>query len=341
MTVRMKHRWQSWSTERLLDLRLCDLRLELAGSRLAEPIRRVLTELERRGIRLKPHFWISDEWFSPEGVPGVAVPFYLLHPRLIRLERSQMLEVEGGAAGECMKILRHEVGHAIQHAYRPQRRRRWQQLYGRSSSPYPRFYRPNPASRAFVQHLDGWYAQSHPDEDFAETFAVWLTPRSNWRRHYRGWPAIRKLEYLDEWIGEVGDTPPPVRSKARPDALPRLRKTLREHYERKRELYSVGYSDGYDGDLLRLFSGAPEHRGHQTAASFLRRNGREIRRLVAEWTGEYQFTLDQVLKEFIGRSRELRLRAVGSERQLKLDLAILLTRHTMHYVYRGRYWHPL
>ena len=32
----------------------------------------------------------------------------------------------------------------------------------------------------------GAYAASHPEEDFAETFAVWLTPRSNWRQSFPG-----------------------------------------------------------------------------------------------------------------------------------------------------------
>ena len=35
-------------------------------------------------------------------------------------------------------------------------------------------------------HLDPWYAQSHPDEDFAETFAVWLTPEVQLEDALRG-----------------------------------------------------------------------------------------------------------------------------------------------------------
>ena len=174
---------------------------------------------QARGIRLRPHAWISSEWFSPADVPGIAIPFYLAHPRLMKLEKKMMLEVEGGTWSECMAILRHEAGHAVQHAYQLQRRRRWQQLFGPSSKHYPRYYRPNPASRRYVQHLRRWYAQSHPDEDFAETFAVWLRPRSNWRTRYAGWPALKKLEYVDELMGEIAGKRPPVTTRERVDPL--------------------------------------------------------------------------------------------------------------------------
>jgi hypothetical protein len=48
--------------------------------------------------------------------------------------------------------------------------------------------------------------------------------------------------------------------------------------------------------------------------------------------------MDQVLADMIGRARELRLRAVGSERQLRMDFAVLLTVKVMHYLYAGRSW---
>lgn len=325
----------------MLDLRMCDLGIGIEGTWLEDCIDRVLEELAGRDIELQPHFWLGDEWFSPDGVPGVAIPFYLAHPRLMRLERSQMFEVEGGTEKECLKLLRHELGHALDHAYNLHRKRSWHRVFGKPSQPYPDVYRPHPASKRFVQHLDGWYAQSHPHEDFAETFAVWLKPRSNWRKRYRGWPALKKLEYLDELMAEVAGKRPAVRSRARPYSLPRLRHTLRTHYERKRSHYSAGYSDLYDRDLLRVFSNDPEHRGRETAASFLRRNRAEIRQRVSRFTGEYQFTLDQVLKEIIGRCKELRLRVAKPEKETRLDFAVLLTVHTVHYLHRGNEWHPM
>jgi hypothetical protein len=336
--VRRRNFWARWSDERLLDLRLRDLELRLEGTWVERCVREVYRELERRGLRFRPHVWLSEEWFSPDGVPGVAIPFYLAHPRLQRLERRQMLEVEGGTRDDCIRILRHEFGHALQHAWQLQRRRRWQELFGRSSQRYPTHYRPNPASRRYVQHLRLYYAQSHPDEDFAETFAVWLQPRALWRKRYAGWGALKKLEYVDELMNEIQNATPPVRNRRRVDPLPEIGRTLREHYERKRRQYSLSYPDVWDRDLRRLFSDNPRHRNRELASKFLRRNRKEIRQLVSRWTGEYQFTLDQVYNDIIGRCRELKLRAVGSERRLRVDFAVLLTVKTMHFHYNRRSW---
>ncbi len=328
--------------QQLLSVRLCDLDLAIQGSWLEERIEKVRQELAERGLRLNPHFWLSDEWFSPAGVPGVALPFYLAHPKLTRLERSQMLEAEGATADGCMRLLRHELGHAMQHAFQLQRKREWQKLFGKASIPYPIAYRPNPASRRYVHNLDGWYAQSHPEEDFAETFAVWLRPRYNWRKRYRDWPARRKLEYVDRLMDDLQGVPKRVQSRAKPYSLPSLKITLGEYYERKRAHYSVGFSNAYDRDLKRLFTECEVCNGkHETAAAFLRRHRREIRGLVAKWTGDYEFTLNQVLNEMIGRCKELKLKAVGPERRLVLDFAILLTVHGMNYLHRGREWHAM
>jgi hypothetical protein len=339
-----RYPWSQWPTERLLDLRLCDLDLTIEGSWLERCLSQLDAELADRGIVLRPTVWLSEDWFAPSTSIGFAIPFYLAHPRLVRLERSQILEVEGGTTAECLRIMRHETGHVLQHAYHLNRRRKWRELFGKSSMKYPRYYRPNPTSRRHVQHLRLWYAQAHPDEDFAETFAVWLRPRSNWRLRYAGWPALKKLEYVDELMADVAGATPVLHSRARVDPLGRLRQTLRAHYQTKRARYAVSYPDVYDRDLRRLFSDDPVHRGRwPTAAAFLRRHRRWIRQLVARWTGEYALSLDTVLSEMIGRCRELRLRAAGSERRLRLDFALLLTVHTMHslYSHSRRSWIPL
>lgn len=330
--------WAAWPDEKLLDLRFCDLDVRLEGTWVEKGLAELHRELEARGLRLKPHAWLSTEWFSPDDVPGIAVPFYLAHPRLMRLERRRMLEVEGGTWDDCLRILRHEAGHAVQHAYQVQRRRAWQETFGLASKRYPEYYRPNPASRRFVQHLRLYYAQSHPTEDFAETFAVWLQPRALWRKRYADWPAVKKLEYVDGLMAELAGVTPPVRTRQRVEPLRSIRKTLREHYEERRAHYTVSYPDQYDRDLRRLFSDLPRHRKQELAARFLRRNRSEIRQLVSRWTGQYQFTLDQVLSDMIGRSQELKLRAFGSERKLRVDFAVLLTVHVMNHLYSDRNW---
>ena len=330
--------WARWSNERLLGLRFPDLDLTIEGTWVEAAVGELHDELGRKDILLKPHVWLSQEWFSPAGVPGIAIPFYLAHPRLLRLERSQMFDVEGGDRAEALKILRHESGHALQHAFRLHRRRRWRELFGPSSLPYPEYYRPNPASRHYVQHLRLYYAQSHPDEDFAETFAVWLRPRSDWRRRYAEWPVLRKLEYMEELMAELRGRTPPVRSRRTVEPLSRLRLTLGEHYRRKREAYARGFPTAYDRELRRLFSDSPRHRHLEAASTFLRRNRGAIRRLVSRWTDEYQLTLDQVLADMIGRCRELRLRVTGDEGKVLVDFSVLLTVKTMHSLYSGRRW---
>ena len=214
--------WARLPDEDLLQVRLKDLKVTVEGTWLQRCLDDLHDELDQRGLRVRPHAWISSEWFSPDDTPGIAIPFYLAHPRLMRLERKMIIDVEGGTVPECMRILRHEAGHVVQHAYQLHRRRRWQQLFGPSSTRYPDSYRPNPASRRYVYHLRLWYAQSHPDEDFAETFAVWLRPRSNWRQRYAGWPALKKLEYVDELMAEIAGTSRLLTRRLHVDPLSRL-----------------------------------------------------------------------------------------------------------------------
>ncbi len=329
--------WESWPDEKLLDLRLCDLGLSIRGSELQPRIAQLFRELRARQIVFRPHFWLSDDWFTPDGVPGVAIPFYMAHSRLARLELSQMLEVEGGTEEWCMRILRHETGHALDNAYGVRRRRRRQQLFGRSSQPYPEYYTPRPYSKSYVLHLSPWYAQSHPDEDFAETFAVWLTPDSPWRKRYADWPALKKLEFVEALMAEIAPLKPPVTTQRRIEPLSSLRKTLREHYREKRQRYGVDFPNVYDRELRRLFSNAPEHARNLSAARFVSRIRKDVRGTVARWTGEYQYTIKHVLDAIMQRCRELNLRVVGNEQQAKLDFTVLLAVQTMHYIHGGRH----
>ncbi len=337
---RARHHWERWPDERILDLRLSDLRLRVGGRRLLGTIAQLSRELRAKGLRLRPHYWLSGEWFCPEGVPGIAVPFYLAHPRLENIERKFMLQVDGGTRKECLQILRHEAGHALQHAFNLHRRKDWRKIFGRSSAPYPKDYRPNPASRRYVLHLDAWYAQSHPDEDFAETFAVWLTPGFSWRERYAGWPALRKLEYVDALMTQLRGQRPPVRRTGTVEDLSTLRLTLREYYRNKRSIYEPGGTALYDEDLKRLFAPATRA-GGEPAALFLRANRVQIRRLAAKWAGRHEFTLDRVLRRFSERSKELGLRAKGPRAALVRECALLATARAVEYAYTARERHVL
>src|SRR6202046_1485906 len=265
------------SDDQLLSLRFCDLKLRIAGTELQHAIERLYKELALRGMRFRPHCWLAQEWFSPDGIPGIAIPFYLAHQRLTRLERRFMREVEGGNRNWLMRILRHEAGHAIDSAYRVRRRRGWREVFGPASLPYPDTYRPRPGSRRFVQHLGAWYAQAHPTEDFAETFAVWLKPRSAWRRQYQGWPAFAKLEFIDALAAEIGDAAPKVTDRSRIEDIAEEPSPLRQHYERKLARYRMPRRSGADELLLKVFTTVPRSASTPKAASVLREMRNDLR----------------------------------------------------------------
>ncbi|MEM9366979.1 MAG: putative zinc-binding metallopeptidase [Planctomycetota bacterium] len=324
------------SDDELLDMRFCDLNLRLVDSALQKNVDELHRELFARGLKFRPHCWLSDDWYSPDGIPGIAIPFYLAHPRLMRLERRMLLEVEGGTKVSCMKILRHEAGHAIDTAYRLRRRSAYRRLFGSAAEPYRDTYEPIPTSHDYVLHLEMWYAQAHPLEDFAETFAVWLRPGSRWRTQYRQWPALRKLNQVDEWMRSIRGTAPVVRSRKCVEPLTRIRKTLREHYTAKRDHYGLNHPNVADADLRRLFTGDVNQKRLPTAAAFLSRIRAELRRVVARWTGQYSYTIDQVIQEMIERCRELRLRVAGGVDDVKRDAMILVAVRTTSFMHQGR-----
>jgi hypothetical protein len=329
--------WPELSDEELLKLRLCDLPLKIEGTVLETRINQLKAELAARGLNFPLHFYLSDEWFTPDGEASMAVPFYLAHPRLERLEKAQMLAVEGGEHEWCMRILRHEAGHVIDNAYKLRLRKQRRRLFGSPSKPYPEFYAPRPYSKRYVLHLDPWYAQSHPDEDFAETFAVWLTPESNWKTRYAGWPAIRKLHYMDELMQSLVNRQALLEKAEEVDPLRRLNRTLRYHYKKKRAHYGVEHPAFYDRDLRKLFSDASEHGYGMTAAKFLRRYRRQVRSVVADWTGIYQYTIDRVLEDIIQRCRELKLHLAMPEDEALQEFTVLLTVQVMNYLHSGRH----
>jgi Putative zinc-binding metallo-peptidase len=322
--------------EELLDFRLCDLPVRIEGTHLEERVAQLHAELEERDLRIRPHVWLSEEWFSPDGVPGFAIPFYLAHPRLMRLERKQVLEVEGGTARECMGIMRHEAGHALDNAFRFRARRRWRELFGLFSKPYPQSYQPEPTSRDYVLHLGAWYAQAHPAEDFAETFAVWLaSPPARWRKRYAAWGALGKLEYVNRLAEGVAGMKPLNRRRDVVRPLSQLTMTLREHYRRKREYYAVGLPSNYDRDLKRVFAAEARANSTQTAAQFLRSVRRELVQAVAEGTGVHQYTIDQILLKMIDRCKLLRLRLSTPEEQAARRVLVMLTVQTSNVIHMG------
>ncbi len=325
----------------LLDLRLCDLPVKIRGTRLEQRIDKLYRELEAHSLHFRPHVWLGEEWFTPDGVAGFAIPFYLAHPRLMKLERSQMLEVEGATESECMRILRHEAGHAIDNAFRLHARRSWTNTFGSYRVPYPEWYQPQPGSRDYVFNLDAWYAQAHPAEDFAESFAVWLKPVSRWMRQYQGWGAQRKLEYVGDTMAKLAGKSPSVCGQEEVEALPTLKKTLREHYRRKRAYYTIHWPASYERNLYRVFSAQPRHRDDPSAAQFLRHVRREICEIVARGTGVHLYTINHIVKHMIVRSRALDLRLTIPEEEARQLTIVALAMQVMQVLRTGYHRIPL
>jgi hypothetical protein len=316
---------QTCSDQALLALRLSDLPLRLEGTLIARRIARLNRELAARGITVVPHTWLSEEFFTPDGVAGFAVPFYLAHPRLMRLERAQMLECEGASEAECRRILRHEAGHTLDEAYALHTRERYRQLFGDPTRPYPSKYKPRVDSRAYVVNLAGWYAQAHPVEDFAETFAVWLNPFADWRASYATWPALEKLEYVDQLMKEVAGKPPLVSDTTEVEPLSSLHRTLQQHYVAKRAHFAWTWPGNYDQALRRIFSDDPKDANAPPATRYLRSVRGALRALIADGTGVHAYAVDQLLRQMIARSQALGLRVIDPPEVTMQKLLVMLT----------------
>lgn len=298
--------WSGLTDAELLEWRFRDLGLTLANSSLAPDIEHLYQSLERRGIRFKPHVWLSTEWFSPDGIPGIAVPFFAAHPRLAHLEARMKGEAEGGNRRWRRRILCHEAGHALDTAFGLRRRADWRAVFGRASKRYPTNYAVRPASRRFVLHLGHWYAQSHPTEDFAETFAVWLQPKARWRRDYAGWPALAKLEYVDSLMADVAGCRPRNTNRSVVASLADNRRSLREHY-RRHPATACADEHRYDAWLRRAFGRRRARAGAIAASRFLAEIEPEIRETVIRETGAGRYLCDHVAKSLRRRARELDL----------------------------------
>ncbi|HVT33975.1 MAG TPA: putative zinc-binding metallopeptidase [Nevskiaceae bacterium] len=323
--------------EQLLDTRIRDLPLSIEGTWLEERVGLLHAELQSKDLLFQPRCYLADEWLTPEGEPVIGIPFYLAHPRLIALEKKMMLEVEGESPEHCMKLLRHEAGHALTYAFGLNRKRSWQRVFGHPSQEYDDAYRFRPYSKSFVRHLDSYYAQNHPDEDFVETFAVWLTPGLDWRTRYRGWKALDKLEFVDRLMQSIAGQTPQKKSGRQHWRASRIRSTLRHYYQKRRHAEAENYPDFHDANLRRMFPASGQPAENQRAvAPLLQAQRRALLGSIAEWTGESRFMVNEVLKAVLQRSRALQLLSSESEAVTLLRLSTYLTTLLMNYRHTNR-----
>ncbi|MCZ7592974.1 MAG: hypothetical protein M5U15_12930 [Kiritimatiellae bacterium] len=293
--------------------------------------------MKARNLAFMPPCHIGDEWFVPVGIPAIFIPFFLVNNRLRRLERKMILEVEGETQEWFMKLIRHEAAHAYSYAYRLQRKKKWQQTFGLASQKDTGFYRPRPYSHSFVLHLDDWYAQAHPDEDFAETFAVWLTPDLDWRTRYKGWRALRKLEYMDELMATLANTPPVHQPAYKEEDYHCLDIKLSDYYAAKHKLYEDTYPDFYDADLRLLFAGDAAAPGALRASAYLRRYRRALVNHVCQWTNERKYRVNELLMRLIRRCDDLKLFARADDPVQGQRTGAYLATLVMSYLFTGKF----
>ncbi|MBU2101911.1 MAG: putative zinc-binding metallopeptidase [Candidatus Omnitrophica bacterium] len=325
------------SKEELLRLKICDLPLTLKENSLQGCIEELYRELESKNILFKPVCYLADEWLTPDEEPVIGIPFFLAHPALAKLEREMMHIVEGGTRAWCMKLLRHEAGHAVNYAYRLYKRTHWRKVFVPFSREYGETYRFRPYSKNFVRHLEDYYAQYHPDEDFAETFAVWLTPDSDWADRYHGWPVLRKLRYVDTLARQIAGTRPKFARGKRYWQLSSLRLTLASYYKRKKRLWAENFSDFYDSSLKRIFIEQPRSLFAYPAHEFVARHRKVLLACVCSWTGERRFTVRRILDAIGKRCQVLHLVMRYDEQETMAHLAACITTMAMNYLYTGRF----
>jgi len=321
----------------ILDKPIRELGLKLEGSLLEKFVQRLYRELDRKGLKkFRPPCYLTDEWGCPSGEPVIGIPFYLADRKLSLLEK-ELNDLEDSR--QIMMYLRHEAGHAINYAYGLYKTPEWKQLFGPYRRQYRDDYRPIAFSRSFVRHMEGWYAQKHPDEDFAETFAVWLTPGSKWREKYKGWPAMEKLLYVDRVAKQFGRVDP-VRPRGRKDiTVDDMEITVQQFYE---ALLSQQPSPGdlsLDAELQDIFK-SPHHRTNavRPAAELLRENRKPLVDKLTYWTGVQRPLARKLVESIESRARELNLLAnVKREREYLTEVTVYATALAMNYIIRGKF----
>ena len=326
--------------QEILSKPIQQLGLKLEGSPLERFVHQLYKELDAKGLKkFRPKCYLTDEWGCPNMEPVIGIPFYLADPKLQRLE-SEMNDIEDSR--QIMMYMRHEAGHAFNYAYELYKTEQWRDLFGPFRRPYRDNYKPVPFSRQFVRHMEGWYAQKHPDEDFAETFAVWMTPRSNWRNRYKGWAAMKKLLYMDRIGRTLGDADP---SRAQGDTditVEEMEVTVGEFYQKALDQQLTPGELPLDTDLRDIFSVSKRRRkGVRPASDLLKENRKLLVDKVNYWTGVQRPLVKKLIETIESKASELGLRAdVKSEREYLTEITAYATAMAMNYITRGKFILP-
>jgi hypothetical protein len=326
--------------QEILSKPIQQLGLKLEGSPLERFVQQLYKELDRKGLkRFRPRCYLTDEWGCPNMEPVIGIPFYLADPKLQRLE-SEMNDLED--TRQIMMYLRHEAGHAFNYAYALFKTEEWRNLFGPFRRPYRDAYKPVPFSRQFVRHMEGWYAQKHPDEDFAETFAVWLTPRSNWRKRYKGWGAMKKLLYMDRIGRKFGDTNPVVAHGDTDITVDEMDLTVGEFYQRALDQQIALGELPLDTDLRDIFNVSKRRtKNVRPAVDLLRENRKVLIDKVNYWTGAQRPLIKKLVETIEAKTGDLGLCTdTKRERETLTEVTVYATALAINYITRGKFILP-
>jgi hypothetical protein len=336
----------NWETERyaLLNTPVCNLELKFEDTLLNRCLQKLYSELSLKKLLFRPRYYFTcggDEWGCPDRVPIMGIPFHLADNRLVRIEREMGYTTYDRR--DLMFLLRHETGHAINYAYELYNTPDWREHFGEFERTYPANFKFkfNPFSRNYVrsQGEPKYYAQAHPDEDFAETFAVWLTPRSNWRVAYRNWPSLKKLEYVDMVMRQLRGKKPHVVTGPLDSPYSSKTYTLIEYYGEDIDNFKDKALGIYDNDLRKIFPlSSNGHRRYIAAKDLIRKNRRFLIETISSWTGAREKVVAPVILKFFQRCRELQLTLPLDDEPYRLaSLTALGTTVVMNYLHTGRY----
>lgn len=317
-----------------------DMALAIEGTRLEPILAEFEREREAAGFRrVRPRYYLSTEWGVPFATVAIAIPFYLARPELTTIHSEEIGFVEGIDPGDILRYLRHEFGHVVNYAYQLYEREDWVKTFGSITQPYVEDYRPVPFSTRHVNHLPGWYAQKHPDEDWAETFAVWMSG-ANWAADYAAWPvALAKLQFADRLLKSVRDTDPKVTATDLDEDVGQLPYTL-EHYYRQSSGDPANFPPGLDGALCTIFNHSVDDgkKARKPASELIRRLERPLMANIYRWTGHFPERTRELLRFLAGRADALKqVYAEERETSVVTGLTTLVTSLAMNYVVRGTY----
>lgn len=323
-----------------------DLGLTIAGTPLAAVIDEFRQELATVGIRrLQPDFYLSTEWGVPFESISIGIPFYLARPELVDVHAQLVGHLEGVGRPELLRYLRHEMGHVVNYAYRLYDQAEWIDHFGAMTQPYLEEYRPEPFSRRYVWHLPGWYAQKHPDEDWAETFAVWMTPGLDWRATYATWPiALAKLEYCARTMATLNERDPPITTTDRDEDVSSLSTSVDDYYRGGLNAENDPLPPGLDGALRTIFEELSQSSNQTTnvsclsAAELISKLERDLMANVYRWTGHFPEATRHLVRHLAARAEALN-QVYPADQEFAITVAVtaLVTSLAMNHIYRGSY----